>query len=90
MWFPAEFWHTAAVYPAQNAVTAQNWDTANQIAEQPLVSQSRGRATKSLCGPALLRLHALHTVHDSPQMYRAYCKDIPEGENKGSKSLATI
>ena len=37
-----------AVYPSQKGVTAQNGVSANQFAERPLVSLSRGRATNSI------------------------------------------
>ena len=43
------------------------WRTANQIAEQPLVSQSRGRATNSLWGRdcALLGWDLMIPSHDN-------------------------
>ena len=36
--------------PSANRSYGPKWRTANQIAERPLVSQSRGRATNSLWG----------------------------------------
>ena len=37
--------------PREKQSYGAKWRTANQIAEQPLVSQSRRRATNSLWGP---------------------------------------
>ena len=48
--FPSNFDMPRPYSPPQNRVTTQNGVTANQVAERPRKSQSRGRATNSLWG----------------------------------------
>ena len=57
--------------PRANRSYSSKWRTANQIAERPLVSQSRGRATNSLWGrdwpgPEILGLYQEYLTTHKP------------------------